>query len=196
MIFMSGAPAPEDNSLDRPVAPGELELVRAFLNTIDVEDGSDRLDSPGPAGRWLRDHGLISRGDTITDADLAMLREVRSGLRALAGANNGHPASEGELTSLRRHARRCTVNIDVTDGPKLTPGCSGAEGAAARLLAVVHQAQVEGHWSRLKICPADSCQWAFYDRSKNRSGTWCVMAVCGNRAKARAYRGRKSSATT
>jgi predicted RNA-binding Zn ribbon-like protein len=48
----------------------------------------------------------------------------------------------------------------------------------------------EGTWSRLKACLADTCQWAFYDQSKNRSAHWCSMAVCGNRAKARAYRNR------
>lgn len=43
---------------------------------------------------------------------------------------------------------------------------------------------------RLKICP--NCEWLFIDRSKNRSRTWCDMAVCGNRAKARLhYRKRK-----
>ncbi|MGH2778535.1 MAG: CGNR zinc finger domain-containing protein, partial [Actinomycetota bacterium] len=31
---------------------------------------------------------------------------------------------------------------------------------------------------------------AFYDHSKNRSGKWCTMRVCGNRAKTRAYRER------
>ena len=42
----------------------------------------------------------------------------------------------------------------------------------------------------VKACPADDCRWAFYDRSRNRSGTWCDMSDCGNRAKARAYRKR------
>jgi len=35
------------------------------------------------------------------------------------------------------------------------------------------------------------CQWAFYDRSKNRSGRWCSMRTCGNRTKTRAYRTRR-----
>lgn len=35
---------------------------------------------------------------------------------------------------------------------------------------------------RLKICP--NCGWLFLDRSRNRSRTWCDMAVCGNRSKA------------
>ena len=43
---------------------------------------------------------------------------------------------------------------------------------------------------RLKICP--NCQWLFLDRSRNRSRTWCDMAVCGNRTKAkRHYRRNK-----
>ena len=57
----------------------------------------------------------------------------------------------------------------------------------ARLLAVIAQAEIEGTWERLKVCPADDCLWAFFDFSRNHSRTWCDMAVCGNRAKARAF---------
>ncbi|MHA7970574.1 CGNR zinc finger domain-containing protein [Rhizobium sp. CAU 1783] len=35
---------------------------------------------------------------------------------------------------------------------------------------------------RLKIC--GNCGWLFIDKSRNRSRTWCDMAVCGNRMKA------------
>jgi predicted RNA-binding Zn ribbon-like protein len=38
---------------------------------------------------------------------------------------------------------------------------------------------------RLKICP--NCGWLFLDRSRNRSRTWCDMAVCGNRSKAKRH---------
>ena len=48
--------------------------------------------------------------------------------------------------------------------------------------------QVDGTWSRLKACPGEGCAWAFYDRSRNGSRTWCSMAVCGNRVKTRRYR--------
>ena len=44
-------------------------------------------------------------------------------------------------------------------------------------------------WTRLKVCARDSCRWAFYDTSRNRSGRWCSMAGCGNIVKMRrAYR--------
>jgi len=52
---------------------------------------------------------------------------------------------------------------------------------------------VEGTWPRLKACANDTCQWAFYDISKNRSGRWCTMDACGNLMKARAYRRRRAA---
>jgi predicted RNA-binding Zn ribbon-like protein len=44
-----------------------------------------------------------------------------------------------------------------------------------------------GGWDRLKACPRERCWCAFYDRSRNRSGVWCNMAVCGSREKAATY---------
>ena len=63
-----------------------------------------------------------------------------------------------------------------------------ADDVVGELLAIVARAQADGTWQRMKACPA--CGWAFYDRSRNRSRTWCTMAICGNRAKARGYRAR------
>jgi predicted RNA-binding Zn ribbon-like protein len=58
-------------------------------------------------------------------------------------------------------------------------------------VAIAYESMVAGTWSRLKVCPADDCQWAFYDHSRNHSRTWCEMEECGNRAKARAWRERQ-----
>ncbi|MEY9781808.1 CGNR zinc finger domain-containing protein [Sinorhizobium fredii] len=46
---------------------------------------------------------------------------------------------------------------------------------------------------RLKICP--NCEWLFLDRSRNRSRTWCDMAVCGNRTKAKRHYRRNREET-
>jgi predicted RNA-binding Zn ribbon-like protein len=62
----------------------------------------------------------------------------------------------------------------------------------ARLLAEAVRAEAEGRWGRLKACRNEGCRWAFYDASKNRSGKWCNMDVCGARHKMRVYRERKS----
>jgi predicted RNA-binding Zn ribbon-like protein len=71
------------------------------------------------------------------------------------------------------------------------PDEADVPGALSRILAVVYTAMADESWHRLKACRLDDCQWAFYDQSKNRSRTWCSMKVCGNRAKARAYRERQ-----
>ncbi len=51
-------------------------------------------------------------------------------------------------------------------------------------------AMLDGTWSRLKAC--SECRWAFYDRSRNSTGNWCSMAVCGGRVKQRAHYARRT----
>ena len=73
--------------------------------------------------------------------------------------------------------------------------CTMLDAAAQALRAAPDGAALEAHCARsalrlicepaperMKIC--GHCGWLFVDRSKNRSRTWCDMAVCGNRAKA------------
>jgi predicted RNA-binding Zn ribbon-like protein len=86
------------------------------------------------------------------------------------------------------------VRFDGDGTPGLLPAGSGEAvgGVTARLLVAAVGAASEGTWRRLKVCRNEGCLWAFYDGSKNRSGSWCTMDVCGSRAKMRAYRRRKS----
>jgi predicted RNA-binding Zn ribbon-like protein len=62
------------------------------------------------------------------------------------------------------------------------------------VLAGTAQAIADGSWQRLKICPGEDCGWAFFDGSRNLSGRWCSMRVCGGRAKARAHYRRRHGA--
>jgi predicted RNA-binding Zn ribbon-like protein len=65
--------------------------------------------------------------------------------------------------------------------------------AVAGLLTAIDRAERDQTWERLKVCARDTCRWAFYDASRNRSGRWCSMAGCGNHIKMkRAYAARKS----
>ena len=107
--------------------------------------------------------------------------------------NGGTPASEAG-TELERVARRGRLGVHFTAGGAVDvrPGAEGIDGALAQLLAPVARAIGGGSWQRVKACRAEDCHWAFYDRSRNRSGVWCDMAVCGNRTKVRAYRRRVS----
>ena len=65
------------------------------------------------------------------------------------------------------------------------------DAALGRLLVIVYRAMENDTWPRLKACREDTCRWTFYDHSKNRSGHWCSMEVCGSGHKARQYRERR-----
>jgi predicted RNA-binding Zn ribbon-like protein len=99
-------------------------------------------------------------------------------LRALLLANNGEALDGNEALEAS-----VTVVLNGDGAARLV-----ADDVVGELLAIVAHAQADGTWQRMKACPA--CGWAFYDRSRNRSRTWCTMAICGNRAKARSYRAR------
>jgi len=176
---------------DEKRAPGELELVRQFVNTFDLEDGDEKLATTEALTEWLDEHGLDpDPRPTAPDLDRAV--RVREALRGFLLANNGRPLPAGAAEELESAADRVSVRLDVAaDGRvSLRPGGGGADGLIARLLGIVARAQIEGTWARLKACPDETCAWAFYDESRNSSRTWCSMGVCGNRAKTRRYRSK------
>jgi predicted RNA-binding Zn ribbon-like protein len=176
-------------------APGRLELVRAFVNSVDLEDGPEQLGSPSALAAWLRAHDLPA--GRVTAAGLEHALALREALRELLLARHGdHEADPAAARTLDEAAQRAglRVRFGAAGAAALAPTASGLDGALGELLAIVAEAQRDGTWKRLKACPWESCRWAFYDHSKNRSGRWCRMEVCGNRAKAAAFRARARAA--
>ncbi|MEY2513924.1 MAG: hypothetical protein QOJ89_1282 [bacterium] len=124
--------------------------------------------------------------------DLRRSIELREALRAQLRAHHGDPLDPQAASVLDAAAQRARLTLRFTGDERtaLEPAAGGVDGALGRLLAIVKDAIDDGTWSRLKVCAAETCQWAFYDESRNRSGTWCDMRVCGNRAKVRGFRER------
>jgi predicted RNA-binding Zn ribbon-like protein len=173
-------------------APGELELVRAFVNSRH-EDEEDELGSPEALQAWLQGHGLLGAdAGPVTGADREHAIGVREALRALMLANAGGPLDPAAPRLLEDAARRADLGLRFrSDGAvQIAPSAPGVDGALGAILARAVSAMSAGTWARLKACGEETCRWAFYDHTKNGSGVWCDMAVCGNRAKARAYRRR------
>jgi predicted RNA-binding Zn ribbon-like protein len=184
--------APGD-SVPEKTAPQPLELVQRFVNSVDLESCEDELDGPQGLRDWLIERDLMQPGERVTAADVERALDVREGLRALMLANNGLALDESRVARLDDVAARAGVRVVFAPGaePRLEPDSGGVDGAIARLLAIVAGAVEQGRWQRLKACPRETCNWAFYDQSKNRSGRWCRMEGCGNIEKARAFRERR-----
>jgi len=178
-----------------PDPPHALDLVIDFVNTLDVEAGTDVLSTPRDLSAWLTDARLLAPSAEQPDAagHLHALA-LREALRALMLANNGGTPDAHAGAELERAARDGELGVHFADSGtvSLAPGANGLAGALARLLIPVADAFGDGSWQRVKACRSPDCQWAFYDRSRNRSGVWCEMAICGNRTKVRAYRDRAS----
>lgn len=175
-------------------APGDLGLVEAFLNTVDLEGGGDDFDTPEALAAWLRRHGLLGGDATLDEQDHDRALTFREALRELLLANHdGIDAPAEALAVLQREAGALPLTIDLDGEPvRLRPTGAGIDRVIGVLLAVVFHAMHDGTWSRMKACRSDTCRWAFYDASRNRSGKWCSMAVCGNRTKVANYRQRQS----
>ena len=175
-------------------APDPLRLVQEFVNTVDLKHGREWLDTPAALARWLGDRGLTAA--RATRADLAHALELRDVLRNLLRANNGAELDNAAVTRFNVFAAEAKVGLafDETGIPVLDSQRSGVAGAIGRLVAVALTAMVDGTWARLKACRNEVCQWSFYDYSKNRTGRWCSMSVCGNRIKTRSYRRRHRAA--
>jgi predicted RNA-binding Zn ribbon-like protein len=153
-------------------APAPLREVQLLLNSVDLEHERDWLP------QWLAEHGLPA-------GEEHRARRLREGLRALVLANNGVPLDEGALGTVNAAARRVSLQVGASGELSVT-----ADGDALdRVMAIALEAMLDGTWERLKACR--NCRWSFYDKSPNRSATWCSMQLCGNRRKTRAYRQRR-----
>jgi predicted RNA-binding Zn ribbon-like protein len=210
-------------------APGDLARLQAFVNTLDIEQGTEELASPQALAHWLEATGLLNSpatsssaaptpGETApTAADLAMALELREALRGVLLSHVARPGGDAargpstpedstpedstpedsadQLAGLRRISARLPTRLDVTADGRigLAAAGTGVPAALARILLIAADSATLGTWPRLKVCSADDCRWAFYDRSPARSGCWCSMRLCGARAKSRAYRKRTAA---
>ena len=180
----------------RPPAPGRLAFVQAFLNTFwDLDgDGSETWSTPGAYGTWLRARGF--GGAAASAGDLARALELREALRALCRANHDDGDAPAALATLDRIAHAVAPAAALAPSLRtgaLDPAGDGPDAACALALGIVFAARADGTFSRLKACPHAHCGWAFYDASRNRSGQWCSMRICGNRTKGEAFRRRISA---
>jgi hypothetical protein len=154
------------------------DLIVRFLNTLDVDEHTDALETLDGWTAWLSAQGLEGCFGPQDLGALEGVRDLRGDLRAMAGG--------GRFAT----GRQVDIKVALTDDGHVE---LSALTAAGFLAAAAAKVAIEARINRIKICPADDCRWAFYDTSRNRSRQWCSMEVCGNRAKARTHRQRNAT---
>jgi predicted RNA-binding Zn ribbon-like protein len=179
-----------------------MRVVEAFLNTVDERRfvrlgvrhaGGDILTTPTALSEWLAGQGLIAPATKVSLDDLAQAIALRDALRTAMTVTPGQPAQKSLLPHVNVVLAEFPLRVEfgADCAPTLDTGTTGVRGALGAIVASVAQAAARGTWSRLRICAAPDCRWAFYDSSRNGGGRWCSMAVCGNRDKTRRYRDRQ-----
>jgi len=165
-------------------APGQLELVRQFANTVDLYRGDDLLADVDQAALTLKSLGLLAEGEPFGDAELEQTRGFRTAMRSVFVDDEHSPRSGIPALEFR-------VIFDGVGRVETETTSTGLWGQLSDLSVEVWLAGRTGELSRLKACANPGCRWLFWDPSRPGTGRWCSMQVCGGQQKARNYRARK-----
>lgn len=181
----------------RASAPPSLNIIQSFLNSVDLEDGPDAFATIDGLATWCREH-LDGASFTPTESDRTRAIIIREALRDVLTEDSEESRAKDAAKRLEQALGGVSFAIAFDDAltPRLIERGHGLDAVLARLMRAVYITSIDGTWQRLKICRNDACRWAFYDASKNRSGVWCTMAICGSKMKARSYRKRTGSGSS
>jgi predicted RNA-binding Zn ribbon-like protein len=185
-----------------------------FLNSIatPVDTPVDWLSDGDGLLRWLAQAKLVP-ADTLDElkarsmpgeldkvADQA--RALREWFRGFVRKHMGRPLAPkalkelGPLNSLleRDEAFSQISRHRHSDGDRLELRTMRRWRSPESLLLPIGEALAkfvcEEDFAGVKACEGHSCTLVFADHTRRRARRWCSMAVCGNRAKQAAHRGR------
>jgi predicted RNA-binding Zn ribbon-like protein len=158
--------------------------------------------------RWLQLAGVVSSAECqalrsqFSSAELntaaAAATELREWLRPIIAAwaeGASDTPSEDALAHLNKIMAADSRHAEISrDGQRLSVTDRRVWNTPLALLAPAAQAAADlfAHTDRslVRNCEGPACTLWFYDRTKAHQRRWCSMAICGNRAKARAHRQR------
>ena len=184
------------------MAPDGLALVQEVLNTRAIGlKAKDLLASEAVGLDWLRAtvcewaerQGAAAPAGEPGAADLGVVRDLRTRLEGIL-LSRGRPGNDDAAAPSRKPAHVPAELLVGRDGEvRLSPARASSWGKwlESAVWAEVLLAQRAGTWARLKLCREPSCASAFYDMSRNNSGVWHDVRMCGNAANLRASRLRR-----
>lgn len=169
--------------------------------------GGDYLLDYDTLAIWARERAGLTEAEARAASEAAtsapeaakrVLREtrrLRSQLyQALTDPDSG--AGTAEIARLA-HEAMASQRLEQTDDGSFTWRFSQDNPVRLPLVAAAKAASellTSADRTAVHACPGHDCGWLFLDPRGRRK--WCVMAVCGNRAKARAHAERKAARAT
>ena len=191
-------PATSDFGIE--AATDELAFVHDLMNTVSggKPTRADLLADLDSARVWL-DTCLDDLADVtgtprwdieLTADDLDGIRALRADLRHLAEVR--HDGSDTR-PDVPLQSATAALQLNSDGSVVLRPRGTGARQVTSLVLSVIYRAQLSDTWRRIKLCRNPKCAAVFYDRSRNNSGVWHDVRVCGNAAHLRASRARRQA---
>jgi predicted RNA-binding Zn ribbon-like protein len=185
------------NTLDnRPVPERRKELLPTYQDLADWAVEAGALSTPQRAA-LQREADIHPKGADQALSKAIALRECL--YRIIGSTLRNQGASADDLVAFNSYRGEALSNL------QLKPARSGfrlgwrddASRLDSILWPIVQSASdllTSPDLKNVHECDMPSCRWIFVDRSKNHRRRWCDMKVCGNRAKARKFYRRQTSA--
>ena len=167
-------------------------------------------DPPESRREWLESYDHLAvwawHADLIGESDARRLRRAAAHsasaptglltdarrLRTTLHTAVLRPDDARALSGVTGFIRKAASQVSVRPGAPPRWEFSASTGLDLPLHAVAWSAGdllTSQRLATVKACPGDGCGWLFLDHTGRRR--WCIMSVCGNRAKVAAYAKRQ-----
>ena len=103
---------------EREAATGELGLIQAFVNTVDLMPGVEELRDPNTLKDWLVARRLMDAGQPVDESDLKHALAVREAMRGLIAGNSGQRIYPVDLATLNEAAIASRLRMRFGSGGK------------------------------------------------------------------------------
>ncbi len=185
-----------------------------LMNTVEYRgqlEPRDRLTSLERLLTWSEMAGLIdcseSRGlrqlarDFPDNAERALqnIAELREEARKALGARLNGAIDADAMEFLRARVERAARGVRIVFGSEGTSfrrehELGGFDELVDRIALSIENLFSLADRERLRECEGENCDWLFFDRSRSRHRRWCHPGQCGNAARVRNFRARRSAA--
>ncbi|HEX2445986.1 MAG TPA: ABATE domain-containing protein [Vicinamibacterales bacterium] len=168
----------------------------------------ERLDSYGALLRWGGLTGALTAGQARAlareasarpakaDAALKESLALREALYSVfKAAVEGWPARPGDLVAVNRSLRQARAHERLIGTARFQWAWDDTPALDRMLWPIARSAGdllAGPDLERVRQCPGEECGWLFLDTSRSRRRQWCDMAECGNLAKVRRFRQKRT----